>query len=111
MADRIRNGNTSASGNGKHHGKSLLSKALPGNTMSERDHRYRGFFEEAVIGMFQTTEDGHFVDANDALAHILGYDSCDELVAAVNDVGRQVHVDTERRDEFRRLLADHGGVN
>ena len=111
MTDRIRNGEaSSAPGDGLRQGESLLSKALPSNLLPGHDQKYRGFFEEAVLGMFQTTEDGRFVDANDALARILGYDSRDELISAVNDIGRQVHVDPERREEFRRLLEEHGAV-
>ncbi|HET9475937.1 MAG TPA: PAS domain S-box protein [Dehalococcoidia bacterium] len=91
-------------------GPSAPSTPVPPGPLSGRDRKYRGFFEDAVLGMFQSTKDGRFVDANDALARILGYDSRDELMSSVTDIGRQVHVDPERRAEFGHLLEENGAV-
>ncbi|HET8943941.1 MAG TPA: PAS domain S-box protein, partial [Dehalococcoidia bacterium] len=111
MVNKIRNGETTpATGSVRERGEPMPHTTLPPGHFSERDQRYRGFFEEAVIGMFQTTADGHFVDANEALARILGYDSREELMASVTDIGRQVHVDPERRAEFSRRLEEDGAV-
>ncbi|HSP55260.1 MAG TPA: PAS domain S-box protein, partial [Dehalococcoidia bacterium] len=74
------------------------------------EDKYRQLFNDAVFGIFQTTADGHFLDANNALAHILGYESREELITGVNDIPRQVHVDQERRAEFSRLLEEQGLV-
>jgi len=41
---------------------------------------------------------------------MLGYDSPEELVAAVSDIGQQLHVDPARRSEFVKLLQDRGVV-
>jgi PAS domain S-box-containing protein len=80
---------------------------------SERRHReaeekYRGIFENALEGMFQTTVDGRFLSVNPALARILGYDSPQEVIDSISSIAGQLCVQPERRLEMRKLL-DAGG--
>jgi PAS domain S-box-containing protein len=72
--------------------------------------RYRDIFESAQEGIFQTTPDGRYLSANPALARTLGYDSPEELMASVTDLGRQLCVRPESREEFKRLLEKEGQV-
>src|SRR5262249_54263814 len=76
----------------------------------EAEAKYRGIFESAQEGIFQTTPDGRYLSANPALARMLGYESPEELVASVTDIGRQLCVRPESRDEFRRRLETEGHV-
>lgn len=71
---------------------------------------YRSFFEHAVEGFFQTTPDGRYLRANPALARIYGYDSTEELTAALTDIKTQLYVDPERRMEFARQMQEQGSV-
>src|ERR671916_9001 len=73
------------------------------------EEKYRGIFENAVEGIFQTTVEGRFITANPALARMLGYDSPEELLAAISDIAEQLYTDPERRAEFDRLMR-RGGV-
>ncbi|HLB69737.1 MAG TPA: PAS domain S-box protein [Candidatus Methanoperedens sp.] len=77
--------------------------------LREAEARYRGIFENAVEGIFQTTPDGHFLAINPALARMLGYSSPGELMAEVTDA-RQFFIDPERRQEFIRLMKENGIV-
>jgi PAS domain S-box-containing protein len=77
----------------------------------QMEERYRGFIENAIEGMFQTTPDGRFLMANPALAHVLGYDSPQELLASVSDLQRQLYVDPGRRTEFKRAIDLQGEVH
>ena len=72
---------------------------------------YRSIFDNAVLGIFRTTPGGRLIAANRALAGIYGYESAEEMVAAVTDVRRQVYVDAGRRKELDRLLREHGSVS
>jgi two-component system, cell cycle sensor histidine kinase and response regulator CckA len=45
---------------------------------SEED--YRSLVQGAAFGIYRSTEDGRILDANPALAQMLGYDSVDELL-------------------------------
>jgi len=71
---------------------------------------YRGMFENAIWGIFQTTPDGHYLLANPALARIYGYETPDSMLAAITDIGRQLYVDPRRRDEFVRQMTASGAV-
>ncbi len=76
--------------------------------LGRAEEKYRGIFEGANVGIFQTTPDGRWLSANPALARIYGFDSVEELMAARKDIGSQTYVDPERRAEFKRLLETDG---
>ncbi|MFI4913628.1 MAG: putative bifunctional diguanylate cyclase/phosphodiesterase [Steroidobacterales bacterium] len=77
----------------------------------DAERRYRSIFENAVEGIFRTTVDGEYLDANPALATIYGYDSPAELMASVRNIGAQLYVDSSRRSEFMRIMREHGSVS
>jgi len=66
--------------------------------------RFRGIFDNAMEGIFQTTEDGHYLAANQALARIYGYETAAELIHNLTNIACQLYVDPTRRGEFIRLL-------
>ena len=70
-------------------------KALEQERLAEA--KYRGIFENAVEGIFQTTPQGRFLSCNPATAEILGYDSPGDILSSVSDVGNQLYVDQQRR--------------
>ena len=44
------------------------------------EEEYRSLVQGAVFGIYRSTEDGRILDANPALAQMLGYDSVEELL-------------------------------
>ncbi|MBF0226793.1 MAG: response regulator [Desulfobacterales bacterium] len=72
--------------------------------------KYRGIFENALEGIFQTTKEGHLISANPAMTKILGYDSPDELINTVTDIQNQLYVDPTQRHIFLDLLMQHNVV-
>src|SRR5450432_360652 len=74
------------------------------------EKKYQSIFENAVEGIFLTTPNGHYISANPALARMYGYASPEELIAALTDIGRQLYVQPGRREEFIRLMNEHGSV-
>ena len=68
------------------------------------DPSYRAFFEHAIEGIFRTTPDGHYLDANPALAEIYGYPSPAALMRGLTDIASQLYVDPLRREEFKTLM-------
>ena len=44
------------------------------------EQKYQTLFKRAPIGLYRTNPEGRILDANDALARMLGYDSRDELI-------------------------------
>ncbi|MDB5173318.1 MAG: domain S-box [Phycisphaerales bacterium] len=71
---------------------------------------YRGIFENAVEGIFQTTLDGHYIRANRALARIYGYASPRELVDHLGNIAAQLYVEPRRRTDFSEQVQRHGMV-
>jgi len=75
---------------------------------AERD--MRAIWENAAEGMYRSSPEGKQLRANPALVRLNGYASEAELLANVNDIAREWYVDPARRDEFKRLLGEHGRV-
>ncbi len=78
--------------------------------LRQAEAKYRSIFENAVEGIFQTTIDGKYISANPALAKIYGYESPQALIALV-EIDRQLYVELDRRQEFLRLIQQHGSVS
>lgn len=72
--------------------------------------RYQPIFENAVEGIFQTTPEGKYLVANPALAHIFGYESPEDLMRHVSDIGTQIYGDPEQRSEFVQRMLKEGQV-
>lgn len=67
-------------------------------------------FDFLPIGAYRSRQDGSVLRANPALVRFHGYASEAELLRAMQDVGRERHVDPARRDDFRRALERDGQV-
>ena len=78
--------------------------------LADAELRYRRIFEDSVVGMFQTSPDGHYLAANRALATLYGYDSPAALIADLGDIANFLYIDHGRRDEFKRRMAAEGRV-
>src|SRR5580698_11586011 len=79
-------------------------------TLRADEAKYRGMFENCVEGIFQTTPAGQYLNVNPALARIYGYDSPQQLMTQLNDIGAQLYVRENRRDEFKELISRQGFV-
>ena len=78
--------------------------------LQQAEEKYRAIFEDAVVGIVQTTADGRPLSVNRALAEMHGYDSPEQLLAEVSNVALQLFVDPNRMDELRQVLAEKGVV-
>ena len=66
----------------------------------ESETRFRSIFENAVLGIFKTTPDGRVLDANPAMARMLGYEFPQEAIAQIGDTAHQVYVDPADRERL-----------
>ncbi|BBO83703.1 hypothetical protein DSCO28_42690 [Desulfosarcina ovata subsp. sediminis] len=82
-----------------------LSQSIEGLKKSEE--KYRGIFENAIEGLFRETPDGRLLNANPAMARILGYDSPDALISSITDVRRQLYVNPEDRQALDTIISEH----
>ncbi len=78
--------------------------------LKEAEEKYRGIFENAVEGIYQTARDGRILNANPSMAFILGYDGPSDLVKSISDIGKQMYVDHTRRDELLKQFEKNDTV-
>ncbi len=78
--------------------------------LAEAEMRFRSVFEKSVVGMFQTTSDGHYLAANQALADLYGYRTPRELIDEVSDIAHRLYVDPARRAAFSGEIRRSGLV-
>ena len=82
----------------------VLTSGLDVTARKQMEEKYRNIFNNSIEGIFQSTDDGHFLQVNPAMARIYGYDSPEDMLHNVNDIGRQIYVDSEQRNEVRNRL-------
>jgi PAS domain S-box-containing protein len=88
----------------------ITDRKLLQEQLVEAEQKYRSIVDNANFGVFQSTPDGRYLTVNPALATMLGYSSIEDLYASLTSIPDQLYVDPERRQEFKRLLEEHGAV-
>ena len=66
---------------------------------------YHQLFQHAAIGIIRTTRDGRLLDANPALARMLGYRSAQENIASIKNIVDELSVDPLHREQLLRITA------
>jgi len=72
------------------------------------EEKYHRIFDNSVMGIYQVTPEGRFINANAAAARIIGYESPEELMAAVTDIGTQIYAFPEDRDRALAIMKREG---
>ena len=72
------------------------------------EDRYRSIFENALMGIFQTTPTGDFITVNKAFASIFGYNSPDELIRSAGNTGHKLYAHPEDRLWCIERVRDQG---
>ncbi len=75
------------------------------------EEKFRSIFENAVEGIFQTDAAGRYLNANPALARMYGYESPEQLMTELTDVGHQLYCSPDRRAEFVEVVEREGMVS
>jgi len=76
--------------------------------LRESEIRYRNLFEKLPVGAFVSTPDGRFLDCNQALLDILGYESKDEFLQL--DIASDVYWNPMNRNTFKKRIEKYGYV-
>ncbi len=79
--------------------------------LRESENKYRGIFENAQEGIFRADSHNRFIDANPSMARILGYDSPQQLIDSVSNIGKQVFADRSEKRRFYEALSKEGRVS
>jgi len=86
----------------------LLHYEEANQLLTKAEENYRGLFESALVGIFRIGADGRPSIVNPAMARIWGYDSPDQMLAEVSNIGEQMFVDRNQWIEFVRVLHTAG---
>ena len=99
----------------------VSSSRMAGNTEAQTVHvlkditdrrevelRYRELFDNIHEGLFFSTPEGRFVEVNDALVKMLGYDSREELLQV--DIGRHLHLTPSHYERFVQAIEAQGAM-
>ncbi len=78
--------------------------------MSSRRNLYRHAFDASPEGIFQATLRGRYLRVNPTLAHLFGYQSPQEILRSITDLGRQIFAHPEQYHHFQQILKTRGEV-
>ncbi|WP_306535640.1 PAS domain S-box protein [Geobacter sp.] len=70
------------------------------------EEKFRDIFENAPVGIFQSTTAGRFLRVNITLAGMFGYGSPEEMIADVTDIAPQLFITPGQRTEVIRLALE-----
>lgn len=85
-----------------------LLRALAEQRQAEES--YRKLFEGSVDGIYVTTPEGRVLNANPALARMMGYDTPAQLIESARDIAHSIYVDPASRAEYVARMARDGMV-
>jgi PAS domain S-box-containing protein len=76
----------------------------------QAEESYRKLFEGSVDGIYVTTPAGALLNANPALARMMGYETPQQLIRAIDDIAHTVYVHPAARAEYQSLMSRYGMV-
>ncbi|QPF82359.1 PAS domain S-box protein [Bradyrhizobium genosp. L] len=83
-------------------------RALAEQRLAEES--YRKLFEASVEGIYVTTPGGTLLNANPALARMMGYGTPQDLMNGIDDIASTVYVDPAAREQYQALMQRDGVV-
>jgi PAS domain S-box-containing protein len=78
--------------------------------LKQSEEKFRKIYESSIVGIFQSVPNGRFIDVNPAFAAMLGYDSPEDLLSCISDIGTQYYRYPEDRTRYRRMIEQNGYV-
>ena len=76
--------------------------------LEKKEIELKNLFENIPTGVFVSSRNGKFLDANPALLDMLGYANKEEFLNI--DIARDLYVKPQDRDAFRRMIERYGHV-
>jgi PAS domain S-box-containing protein len=74
------------------------------------EESYRKLFQGSVDGIYVTTPGGVLLNANPALARMMGYATPQDLIAGISDIAQTVYVHAAARGQYQSLMQRDGIV-
>jgi len=77
-------------------------------SLKESESRYREIFEDATVGIYQSLPGGRYRMVNRAFAEMAGYESPEQMISEVNNIGEELYVNPEERLHINKWLSEDG---
>jgi len=74
------------------------------DALKRAEEKYRNIFENAMVGIYQSTPEGRYLSVNPAMARIFGYSSPEEMIKTITNTRLQTYVNPDDRIRFKKLL-------
>ncbi len=74
------------------------------NALRKSELDYRNIYDNAMVGIYQSTPEGRYLRVNPALASIHGFSSPGEMMRTITNIGGQLYVNPEDRKRYMELL-------
>jgi PAS domain S-box-containing protein len=85
----------------------VTDRRKAGEALRESEERYRSLFHGVPIGLYQTSPDGRFLDANDTFARILGYP---DRASVMRGTAVDLYIDASDRERWMAKVERVGEV-
>lgn len=87
------------------------TKVSAENALLEAERKYRMIFEDAITGIYETSVDGKYAEANPQLARMFGFESSEQLINEAENLNARFYVEKERRKKFSDLVEEKGNIS
>lgn len=78
--------------------------------LSVSEKKYREIFDNAIMGIYQSTPEGRYLNVNPALAKLYGYAAPEEMMNDIQDIQREVYVNPGDRTKLKNLFESEGSI-
>lgn len=75
------------------------------NALRESEEKYRTIFEGAPLGIFRSVPEGRFIEVNQALADMFGYETPEEVISSIGNIAEQMYTEAGRREEIIKITS------
>ena len=90
----------------------VTQQKLAEQALRQSEERYRQLFEHAVGGIYRSSPNGEFISVNPALAHMLGFDHPDDMIAWTrHNPMHSLYMKPARRQEFTAAINARGEIH
>ncbi|MDD2304558.1 MAG: PAS domain S-box protein [Prolixibacteraceae bacterium] len=83
-------------------GRDITYRKHSEEMLRQSETKYRNLIETMPDGVYRSTPEGKFIEVNDAMVKILGYDSKEDLMSI--DIKTQLYFDSEERERLTKKL-------
>ncbi len=90
--------------------KDITERKRAEEALERSEEKYRSLFDNAMEGVYQSTLEGRLISANMAFSRMFGYESPEEAVNTVTDIGRQMYANPDDRKRAVGIFKETGYI-